>query len=79
MIKNVSMYSIVPKSTNAVKNIVGIAKTQQQQLTQGVKEGIEKGRILSNCKRNTNSTIQTFKTLRGFLFGLLYLIKFCYK
>lgn len=59
MIKNVSMYSIVPKSTNAVKNIVGIAKTQQQQLTQGVKEGIEKGRRLSlQQQRGTIKTAQ---------------------
>lgn len=47
MIKSLSIYSIVPKSTKTVKEIVGVAKTQKQQLSSGIKEGIEKGRRLS--------------------------------
>lgn len=65
MIKNISIYNIVPKSTNAVKNIVGIAKTQQQQLTQGVKEGVEKGKRLSSIQQRG-----TIKTAQAKLIGI---------
>lgn len=59
MIKNVSMHCIIPQSTKTVKNIVGVVKTQQRQLTQGIKDGIEQGRRLSLLQqRGTIKTAQ---------------------